>query len=82
MPNSVSATASSVGDRAKSGVDSVFTQQNRDAVSLALLRLNNGRADLVQAMGGLARAAGGAAKLAGQGAWKLGKFASSGGKST
>jgi hypothetical protein len=33
-------------------------------------------------MGGLARAAGGAAKLAAQGAWKLGKFASSGGKST
>ena len=33
VPNSVSATASTAGDRMKSGVDSVFTQQNRDAVS-------------------------------------------------
>lgn len=33
VPTSVSATAMTAGDRVKSGVDSVFTQQNRDAVS-------------------------------------------------
>ena len=70
----------SAGDRVKSGADSVFTQQNRDAVSSmcsgSIIKL------ITKAMGGLAKAAGGAAKLAAQGAWKLGKFASSGGKST
>jgi hypothetical protein len=33
VPNSVSATAMSAGDKLKSGADSVLTQQNRDAVS-------------------------------------------------
>jgi len=71
----------SAGDRVKSGADSVFTQQNRDAVSDTLLDRRASKL-MIKAMGGLAKAAGGAAKLAAQGAWKLGKFASSGGKST
>lgn len=46
VPNSVSATASTAGDRVKSGVDGVFTQQNRDAVSPPIALLPTSRSDL------------------------------------